>query len=129
MTQEDLAKLWGIRMQTVSAWERGQRPQRRFRAQIAEFLDLRNEEGVEALLSGRPPTRRVSAADGGDVPPEPTRLQALVIEAVAHQLKLPGSPKPEVMDVLVRLMASVGLPGGSAPGGGSVGDGDHDNDE
>ena len=38
--QGQLAKHWGIRTQTVSAWERGQAPQRRFFAKIAEFIGL-----------------------------------------------------------------------------------------
>ena len=56
MTQAELAESWGIRVQTVSAWERGHQPQRRFYGKIAEFLNLRDERSVEALLSGNPNT-------------------------------------------------------------------------
>ncbi len=116
-------------MQTVSAWERGNRPQRRFFGKIAEFLDLRDERSVEALLSGEPTKDGAPIALSQDPPPEPTELQALVIQAVANQLNLPGERGPEVMEILSRLMDSVGLPrpkvvGGAAPGDPAQGEND-----
>jgi hypothetical protein len=97
-------------VQTVSAWERGHRPQRRFFGKIAEFLNLRDEQSVEALLSGKSIKAGAPIAPSENPPSEPTQLQALVIEAVANQLKRPGERRPEVMEMLARLMDSVGLP-------------------
>jgi DNA-binding XRE family transcriptional regulator len=48
-TQTQLATRLGTRQQTVGGWERGDRPQRRFLAALAEYVNL---QGGEAELLG-----------------------------------------------------------------------------
>src|SRR5436309_13060737 len=51
LTQQDLADRFGVRSQTIGAWENGKRPQRRFFVPIAALLELRGPDEVEALLT------------------------------------------------------------------------------
>ena len=49
LTQAELGKRFGVRQQTIGAWERGERPQRRFLGQLAEYLGLAERELVWLL--------------------------------------------------------------------------------
>jgi transcriptional regulator with XRE-family HTH domain len=55
-TQADLAKVFGVRQQTVGSWERGERPQARFAGAIADYLALPDEVRSVILGSGAPNT-------------------------------------------------------------------------
>jgi len=109
-TQQQLADFFGVRTQTVSAWERRNNPQRRFFAKIAEFLDLPGMEAVESLLPGRQGDVGVVAAANDGPPPEAAKLQALVVEAVASQVSAGRNLSPGLVNLLQDLMRSVGLP-------------------
>ena len=114
-TQLQLADFCGVRTQTVSAWENGKRPQRRFFAKIAAFLDLPDEAAVEAVLDGRRPDAAASPDDQQDPPLQMADLQASAVKTVIHQLQ--GSrPSPDLINLLDNLLASVGLPGTSVLG-------------
>jgi transcriptional regulator with XRE-family HTH domain len=126
-TQQQLADFCGVRTQTVSAWERGNSPQRRFFAKIADFLGLPDEETVEALLPGSPVSTAEPAAEKHDPPPVPTtELQARVIDAVVSQVAEGRKPSPDLIRLLNQLLAAAGLPGNSVLFGAGPGDLDHD---
>jgi len=52
LTQAQLGAKFGVRQQTIGAWEHGDRPQNRFFSKLAEYLDLDEQELV--LLVGEP---------------------------------------------------------------------------
>jgi transcriptional regulator with XRE-family HTH domain len=51
LTQAALAKEFGVRQQTIAAWERGERPQTRYHAALADFLGLPDESSLIDLLN------------------------------------------------------------------------------
>jgi transcriptional regulator with XRE-family HTH domain len=120
-TQLQLADLCGVRTQTVSAWENGKRPQRRFFAKIAAFLDLPDEAAVEALIEGRRPDAPALLNDQQEPPLQMADLQASAIKTVIHQLQ-GGRPSPDLIKLLDNILASVGLPRTSVLG---LDQGDH----
>lgn len=120
-TQLQLADFCGVRTQTVSAWENGKRPQRRFFAKIAAFLDLPDEAAVEALIEGRRPDTAALPNDQQEPPLQMADLQASAIKTVIHQLQ-GGRPSPDLINLLDNLLASVGLPRTSVLG---LDQGDH----
>jgi transcriptional regulator with XRE-family HTH domain len=110
-TQSQLADYCHVRTQTVSAWERGHAPQRRFYARIADFLNLKTVQEVEALLHDN----RGSGAEtvpASPQQPSPTRTeyQGLVLDAVVRQLKTGRKPSPELTQLFRDLLTAVGLP-------------------
>jgi transcriptional regulator with XRE-family HTH domain len=109
-TQGDLAKHWGIRTQTVSAWERGQAPQRRFFAKIAEFIGLPDGRAAEMLLPGND-TEAESAFEGEpNVPPSVSDLQRRVVNAITRQLETGHRPTSEQTKLFLELMAWANQP-------------------
>jgi transcriptional regulator with XRE-family HTH domain len=53
LTQAELGERFGVRQQTIGAWERGERPQSRFLGPLAEYLRLTGEPELVALLDGQ----------------------------------------------------------------------------
>lgn len=53
LTQGQLAERFGVRQQTIGAWERGERPQSRFHGELANYLGLRNEHELMALIDSQ----------------------------------------------------------------------------
>lgn len=104
------------RPQTVSAWERGTKPQRRHYAKLAVFLGLPDERAVEALLSDD-----VSEADDAPTsqPPVPAataELQRRAVEAVVLQLEvLKWRPSDELAGLLRDLLEWAKQPGIDVP--------------
>jgi len=54
LTQAQLAKRFGVRQQTIGAWERGERPQSRFLADLADYVGMDGEQELLALLESQP---------------------------------------------------------------------------
>ena len=52
LTQEQLAADFGVRPQTVGNWDKGERPQARFFAGLADFLGLPDARVVRQLANG-----------------------------------------------------------------------------
>lgn len=50
LSQAELAAQFGVRQQTLGAWERGERPQARFLPALAEYVGLPDEHALRALL-------------------------------------------------------------------------------
>ena len=113
--QGQLAEHFEVRTQTVSAWERGQAPQRRFFAKIAEFLELPDERAVEVLLLGKDTTGRELPSSGSDAPAPRTEVQELVVEAIARQLKTGRKPSSDLAKLFLELMAWANQPAGGMP--------------
>jgi transcriptional regulator with XRE-family HTH domain len=123
-TQAQLAKILGVRPQTVSAWERGKGPQRRFFGQIADLLNLPNAESVEVLLNmageanpdagflGEPPSRPRGPASTAPL----TELQETVVRAVAQQLASGRPPSRRQAALFERLLGAVGVDPSEATG-------------
>ena len=74
MTQADLGRRFGVRQQTIGAWERGERPQGRFVDGLAVYLGL-TAEALTDLLDATPLSNGAEVAE-----PDPisalTELQA-----------------------------------------------------
>ena len=51
LTQAELARRFGVRQQTIGAWERGERPQSRFFGDLGNYLGLGEPELVSILDS------------------------------------------------------------------------------
>ncbi len=51
LTQAELAKQFGVRQQTIGAWERGERPQSRFFAELRRYLGLDEREFLTLIDS------------------------------------------------------------------------------
>jgi transcriptional regulator with XRE-family HTH domain len=62
-TQEQLARRFRVRQQTIGAWERGERPQNRFLGELANYLGLDSEQELIALLDRQPGPRPPSEAE------------------------------------------------------------------
>jgi transcriptional regulator with XRE-family HTH domain len=54
LTQAQLAERFGVRQQTIGAWERGERPQSRFLADLAGYIGMDGERELLALLESQP---------------------------------------------------------------------------
>jgi len=109
-TQGQLAEYCGVRTQTVSAWERGSTPQRRFFGKIAGFLELSDTRAVEALLQrGDDAGVEDPAADMQGMPAPQHEMQRRVLDAVTRQLETGRQPSPELTQLFHDLLASVGL--------------------
>jgi len=107
-TQRQLADFCGVRTQTVSAWERGNTPQRRFFGKIAQFLGLPDEESVEILLLGDSTGSMWPVARQNESTPErTTELRTFVVEAVASQVAGGRTPSPDMIRLLNHLISSV----------------------
>lgn len=50
LSQAELGARFGVRQQTVGAWERGERPQARFLPALADYVGLRDEQELRRLL-------------------------------------------------------------------------------
>jgi transcriptional regulator with XRE-family HTH domain len=50
LTQAELGERFGVRQQTIGAWERGERPQNRFLGELADYLGFEGEQELVALL-------------------------------------------------------------------------------
>jgi transcriptional regulator with XRE-family HTH domain len=103
-TQGQLAEYWGIRTQTVSAWERGQAPQRRFFAKIGGFIGVADERAVEMLLAGNDADTEDLPARKHDAPPHVADLQLRVVDAITRQLETGRRPTPELTKLFMELM-------------------------
>jgi len=101
-----------VRPQTVSAWERGTKPQRRHYAKIAAFLKMSDERAVELLMSGE----ETGAADvpaSEHRPPAPrTDLQERVVGVIVDHLESKGKPSADLTKLFLELMAWANQPVG-----------------
>lgn len=71
LTQSEAAEFFGVRPQTIGAWEAGRTPpQSRFYPKLAEYLHLASGEEVSKLLS--PPTAATGQQPANVVREEPT---------------------------------------------------------
>jgi transcriptional regulator with XRE-family HTH domain len=52
LTQAELGQRFGVRQQTIGAWERGERPQSRFIGSLAEYIGL-EKQGLLSLIDGQ----------------------------------------------------------------------------
>jgi transcriptional regulator with XRE-family HTH domain len=112
--QGQLAEHWGIRTQTVSAWERGHAPQRRFFGKIAEFTNLPDARAVELLLRGHDAEAEPVPAGSYDSPPV-SDLQVRVVDAITRQLETGRKPSEELTKLFRELIAWAKQPMGELP--------------
>lgn len=94
-TQAALAARLGTRQQTIGAWERGERPQRRFLRQLAEYVGLPGGEDalVQLLDRERDIQRSTPTADRGSAnQPETGSVEAAIVAAFTTVVRA-GSAK------------------------------------
>jgi transcriptional regulator with XRE-family HTH domain len=53
LTQAELGERFGVRQQTIGAWERGERPQSRFFGVLAKYLGLAGEQELVSLIDSQ----------------------------------------------------------------------------
>jgi transcriptional regulator with XRE-family HTH domain len=95
LTQAQLATHFGVRQQTVGAWERGERPQPRFWRQLAEYLELSGgEEALEALLDSEAPVR--PDAEGGEIDGSSDGALSILIHAYRERQRFGKMSDEEV---------------------------------
>jgi transcriptional regulator with XRE-family HTH domain len=56
LSQAELGERFGVRQQTVGAWERGERPQARMLAVLADYVGLPDEQALRELLDAEAPS-------------------------------------------------------------------------
>jgi transcriptional regulator with XRE-family HTH domain len=69
LTQAELGERFGVRQQTIGAWERGERPQNRFLGELADYLGFESEEELVSLLDNEAKLPPDAADAGADRPP------------------------------------------------------------
>ncbi|MCL2780097.1 MAG: helix-turn-helix domain-containing protein [Actinomycetia bacterium] len=71
LTQAELGERFGVRQQTVGAWERGERPQSRLVEALAQYVGLEDEHALISLLDAEasdPPAASESPLRSPPVP-------------------------------------------------------------
>lgn len=107
-TQSQLAERLLTRQQTVGAWERGDRPQRRFLAPLADYVGIAGgEEELRGMLDREATARgnevaqrRVHQApviDGRD--PAETAVRALAALVSSYSVRIERGDKPSFEEV------------------------------
>lgn len=95
LTQVELAERFGIRPQTLSAWEQGSLPQPRFYPAIADFLGLSSEDAVKQLVQ-----KSFSGASSPALPSQP------IDPTVAAASSVPDRPTAPLGDDMAALRAA-----------------------
>jgi transcriptional regulator with XRE-family HTH domain len=75
-SQAELGRWFGVRQQTIGAWERGERPQGRFLTRLAEYLG-ESEADLRGLLDAEEPAGRNSVSEMPLESPEAVAADAL----------------------------------------------------
>lgn len=93
-TQAELAARLGTRQQTIGAWERGERPQRRFLRQLADYVGLAGgEDALNRLLDQERDIRSIATSDRGSANlPETGSTEAAIVAAFTTVVRA-GSAK------------------------------------
>jgi transcriptional regulator with XRE-family HTH domain len=84
LTQAELGERFGVRQQTIGAWERGERPQSRFFARLAQYLGLGGEQELVSLIDSRADVSAEQEA-AGDLAGEAADTDAAVMRTLARQ--------------------------------------------
>jgi transcriptional regulator with XRE-family HTH domain len=109
-TQAELAEHLQVRTQTVSGWERGVAPQRRFYAQLAGFLRKPDELAIEGMLAHDKTGAEEEPATEHPAPAPRTGLQERVVEVILDQLERNPKPSTELAKLFRELMAWANQP-------------------
>jgi transcriptional regulator with XRE-family HTH domain len=85
LTQAQLAAQFGVRQQTIGAWERGERPQGRFVPVLAEYLGIESDAELRRILDQASSQRERRTTDTlGTEKPDPIEL---LTESFAERMK------------------------------------------
>jgi transcriptional regulator with XRE-family HTH domain len=96
-TQAELGRRFGVRQQTIGAWEKGERPQGRFLAKLADYLGLPDEAALLRLVAPVQPAPTASV---------PTRDPVdLLTESLAARIAEGDDPAPEVLATVREALA------------------------
>lgn len=109
-TQQQLAHFCGVRTQTVSAWERGNPPQRRFFGKIADFLGAADEEAVAVLVVSRSTSDEELSAGEQVAPSASADLQTRTVETILRQLDIGGRPTSAQVKLYRALLVAAKQP-------------------
>lgn len=106
LSQAELAARFGVRQQTVGAWERGERPQGRFLAALAEYVGMPDEHALRALLDADQHVREDTAPSAAPLPMDRTTARAVealaaLTESFAERMRT-GSALSEEEGVILR---------------------------
>lgn len=116
-TQAQLAARLGTRQQTVGGWERGDRPQRRFLAALAEYVEIPGGEAALGLMLNQEQDLRTGiglqqntqqAAEV--VPDEPSvviQAFAAVVKAYSVKIALGADLTDEELALMSRAMEAL----------------------
>jgi transcriptional regulator with XRE-family HTH domain len=109
-TQAQLAKHLHVRTQTVSAWERGIAPQRRFYDDLAKFLRKPDERAIELMLARDKTGAGEKPATEHPAPAPRIELQDRVVAVILDQLEQNPKPSTELAKLFRELMAWANQP-------------------
>ena len=104
LTQAALGKRFGVRQQTIGAWEHGERPQNRFLGDLANYLGMGKQE-LLSLIDNQPelPTGQDAVAVAED---EPADSDAATMRLLARRFvedQERGSLPPAAADIYRNL--------------------------
>jgi transcriptional regulator with XRE-family HTH domain len=115
-TQAQLAGRLGTRQQTVGGWERGDRPQRRFLAPLADYVGISGGEAAlhhmldqEQELRNDPGLRQNRDRSPDSVEENAVAVQALaaVVKAYSAKVAIGGDLTGEEMALMSRAMEAL----------------------
>jgi transcriptional regulator with XRE-family HTH domain len=101
LTQSELGERFGVRQQTIGAWERGERPQSRFLGELASYLGFEGGQELVSLIesqAGMPVTLEALSADADRTPTTDGDTMRLLAWSFVQDRQA-GSLPPEQADI------------------------------
>lgn len=92
-TQAELGERFGVKQQTIGAWEHDERPQSRFFGPLAEYLGLEEQE-LARLIDGEPDQTIDQEPATGAVPDKPADTDGAAMRQLAWSFVLDQRSRP-----------------------------------
>lgn len=111
LTQAQLGERFGVRQQTIGAWEHGERPQSRFFGVLANYIGLEERELVSLIDSQS--ELPIGGAEVGEAQDELADNNDLVMRQLAQsymEAQRRGSLSPQAAEAYSKLFEYFGRP-------------------
>ena len=93
LTQAELGERFGVKQQTIGAWERGERPQSRFFGPLADYLGLEEQE-LTLLIDSKPELTPDQQPAIGGIPDKPADTDGAAMRQLAWSFVLDQRSRP-----------------------------------